>query len=309
VNREPYVAGSFYPASPAALQALVDRVLDQATVAATARATPSPTPTTGLRGILVPHAGLEWSGAVAAAGWRVLADAAASPPERAPDTPAPDAPQDTTVVILGTNHSAWLDGVGAWDAGAWRTPLGEVAVDPATADAITQLGAPYAVDPGAHRREHSIEVQLPLLQSVRPGVRIVPLAVSAGSDEAAVDAGVRLGHLIGELDRPARRVLLAISTDLAHYPGHRDCAQATADLLPSILALDPVAVARTEDRLTHGGIPGLVCGMCGIQPTVLGLAALRAMGAERGVALASATSADAGGPPDRTVGYLAVAFA
>ena len=57
-----------------------------------------------------------------------------------------------------------------------------------------------------------------------------------------------------------------------------------------------------------GGTPGLVCGMCGIEPAVLGLAALRAMGASPGLALAAATSADAGGPPDRTVGYLAVAW-
>ena len=81
-----------------------------------------------------------------------------------------------------------------------------------------------------------------------------------------------------------------------------------ADLLSPILRLDPAALAQAERELVAGDGPGLVCGMCGIQPAVLGLAALRAAGATRGRLLAAATSADAGGPTDRTVGYLAAAF-
>ncbi len=294
--RSPAVDGSFYPAQPATLQALVDRLLQQVAVASPRQT--EPVSAAQLRGILVPHAGLEWSGAVAAAGWRALADAVASPA----------APYDATVVILGTNHTAPLHGAGLWPDGAWRTPLGDVTVDAGVAAAISELGAPFQVDPSAHLREHSIEVQLPLLQSTAPGVRIVPLAVSGGTGQDTVEAGVRLGRLIAGLDRRRKRILLAISTDLAHYPAHRDCAQATEALLPSILTLDPVGVAQTERDLIRSGVPGLACGMCGIEPTVLGLAALRAMDAASGLALAAATSADAGGPADRTVGYLAVAF-
>jgi hypothetical protein len=296
VIRRPYVAGSFYPASRATLQRLVDRLYGQAAPVSTRHARPMRE--TPPRGILVPHAGLEWSGAVAAAGWRALADLSV----------LTGATSDATVVILGTNHSARLEGVGVWPGDAWRTPLGDVAIDRSVAKAIAALGSPYELNEGVHLREHSIEVQLPLLQAAAPGVRIVPLAVSAGTGEAAVDAGVRLGQLITELDRPARRVLLAISTDLAHYPRHPDCVRVTADLLPTILDLDPVDVAATERELRGAGIPGLACGMCGIEPTVLGLAALRAMRAVTAAALASATSADAGGPPDRTVGYLSVVF-
>ena len=302
--REPYVDGAFYPASRATLQALVYRLFEQAALARAHE--PRTTLVTPLRGILVPHAGLEWSGTVAAAGWRVLADAIGSP--ETSHAASTNASPDATIVILGTNHSAWLDGVGAWPDGAWRTPLGDTAVDPVLVEAVMSLGEPYATNTGAHLREHSIEVQLPLLQAVAPGVRIVPLAVSAGTGETAIEAGARLGRLVAEIDRPGKRVLLAISTDLAHYPSHDACAQATMDLLPSILALDPPGVARTDRDLREAGIPGLVCGMCGIDPTVLGLAALQAAGATRGVALAAATSADAGGPRDRTVGYLAAAF-
>ena len=102
--------------------------------------------------------------------------------------------------------------------------------------------------------------------------------------------------------------MLAISSDMAHYPRSIDCDQVTAALLPAILRLDPVALADAERAVVDARVPGLVCGMCGIQPTILGLAALRAMGATRGRRLAAATSADAGGPTQRTVGYLAAAF-
>jgi MEMO1 family protein len=294
--REPAVAGSFYPAEPAVLRHLIERLSEPATrplpgeAARTVEAVPP-----GRRcGLLVPHAGLEWSGGVAATGWWWLAHAARD---------------HGTVVVLGTNHSAWLEGVGIWPEGAWRTPLGEVRVDDEVALAVGNLGSPFHERPGAHLREHSIEVQLPVLQVVAPDARIVPLAVSTGTGPAAVEAGDRLGRLVAALDRPGRRVVLAISTDLAHYPSHRDATRVTDALLPPILALDPVGVATAERRLVERGIPELACGMCGIEPAVVGLAALRAAGATGSARLAAATSADAGGPSERTVGYLAVGFA
>lgn len=289
--RRPAVAGSFYPAEPTYLEDLVGELLDRAEGLA-----PVADPIEGtVVGLLVPHAGLVYSGIVAAAAWRLLGIEAGDPPP--------------TVVVLGTNHTAgWLDAVAAWDAGAWRTPLGDVPVDGDLAAAIVELGRPFVVDRPAHSDEHSIEVQLPLLHVVRPGAAIVPLLVSAGTGEGAIAAGERLGTLLAERRAAGEPVLLAISTDMAHYPPDAVCAQVTTDLLPPILRLDPAALARDERAVAHGRTPDLLCGMCGIQPTVLGLAALRAMGVTRGSRLAAATSADAGGSTHRTVGYLAVAF-
>ena len=119
--------------------------------------------------------------------------------------------------------------------------------------------------------------------------------------------GTRLGELLARRRAAGQQVVLAISSDMAHYPSSEASARVTDALLPAILRLDPVALAAAE-RAGGGGTLGLVCGMCGIQPAVLGLAALRALGAARGTRLAAATSADAGGPADRTVGYLAAAF-
>jgi len=250
------------------------------------------TPAGSPLGILVPHAGLAYSGLVAAAGWRLVPDGA-------------------TVVILGTNHTAaWLHGVGAWETGHWRTPLGDVAVDAALASEILALGLPFGPDRAAHLGEHSIEVQLPLLRTAAPGARIVPLAVGAGTGAGAVAAGERLGTLLARRRAAGASIVLAISTDMAHYPPADACARVTRALLPAILGLLPAELARAEEAIGRGPLAGagMACGMCGIEPAVLGLAALRAMGATSAVALATATSADAGADPQRAVGYLAVAF-
>ncbi len=285
IVREPAVAGAFYPDGADALRDLVRRLL------ATAGAVSS----AGIPvGALVPHAGLVYSGLVAAAGWRALLDEAG---------PAP------TVVILGTNHSAWFDGVAVDPAGAWRLPTGDVEIDADVAARILELGDPFSASRAAHRDEHSIEVQLPLAAALRPGTRIVPCSVAAGTGAEAIAAGDRLGSLLRELRRAGREVLLVISTDMAHYPAHDEAVRVTEHLAPAICALDPRAIAALERAATASGARGIACGMCGIQPAVLGLATLRGMGATAGRAVAAATSADAGGPRGRTVGYLAVAFA
>ena len=291
------VAGTFYPGDPVRLAKMASAMLAGAAAEAESGTAPlaavGPSAMPGVPlGILVPHAGLAYSGLVAAAGWRLVPDGA-------------------TVVVLGTNHTAaWLHGVGTWEEGRWRTPLGDVDVDADLASEILALGLPFAPDRAAHREEHSIEVQLPLLHTAAPAARIVPLAVGSGTGSGAVAAGERLGALLADRRAAGASIVLAISTDMAHYPPADACARVTQALLPAIVGLLPEELAQVEAAVGRGAEAGtgMACGMCGIEPAVMGLAALRAMGATRGVALASATSADAGADPRRTVGYLAVAF-
>ncbi|MCU0484006.1 MAG: AmmeMemoRadiSam system protein B [Chloroflexi bacterium] len=277
------VAGSFYPGDAKRLVELVG--------ALRAAAGEPPTLPGPLLGLLVPHAGLVYSGVVAAAAWGLLAD----------DPPA-------TVVILGTDHHGIGPGIAAWDRGPWATPSGPVETDEALAAVIAGLGRPFRADRNAHRDEHSIEVQLPLLLQIAPATRIVALATATGTGPEAAAAGELLGHFLAARRAAGERVILAASSDMAHYPVAADAERVTEALLPAILARDPGRLAREEASLRRAGIPGLSCGMCGIEPAVVGLAALAAMGATGGTALAAATSADAGGPPGRTVGYLSVAF-
>jgi MEMO1 family protein len=302
--RLPAVAGSFYPGSPGELRPLVDALFAAAARLPSAPSDDSDHPVRPM-GLLVPHAGLAYSGVAAAAAWACLRSTPGAPGSTG-DTPDPG--DRLVVVLLGTNHRAgWLDGIAVWETGAWAVPSGEVGVDGTLAAEIAALGPPFFVDRDAHRGEHSIEVQLPLLTSSAPGSRIVPLAVSAGTGRRATEAGARLGRMLAARGT-STRIVLAISSDMAHYPPADASARATETLLPAILGLDPARLAALEEDLRQARIRGLACGMCGIEPAVLGLAALREMGATVGTALAASTSADAGGPPDHTVGYLAARF-
>jgi hypothetical protein len=280
------VAGNFYPGQPAQLDRLVASLLESAE-----RVTRPPgADPHNVAGLLVPHAGLVYSGAIAALGWRLAGEIG----------PA-------TVVLAGTDHQALAAGVGVWTGGPWETPLGDVDIDAELAAAIVALGPPFAADDEAHRDEHSLEVQLPLLLRALPHARIVPLAVSPRL-RTHTEAGRRLGRLLSERRAAGDKILLVASSDMAHYPPARICEETDAELLEPLLRMDADALHELDVRVARAGRPGLVCGLCGIDPVRFALAALAEMGATRGLLLGAATSADAGGDPRRTVGYAAAAF-
>jgi AmmeMemoRadiSam system protein B len=280
------VAGTFYDADPKRLAALVGTLL------AGAAETPRPPGLTpdAVLGLLVPHAGLVYSGAVAALSWAIAGEI-----------------RPATIVLAGTDHQACADAVGVWTGGPWRTPLGEVAIDEALAAEIAALGGPFAPDDEAHLAEHSLEVQLPLLIRACPEARIVPLAVSPRLRTHA-EAGRLLGRLIAQKRAGGERILLVASSDMAHYPPAELCEQVDADLLDPLLRMDAEDLRVRESRASRSNRPGLVCGMCGIDPVLVTLAGLTEMGATQGILLRAATSADAGGDPRRTVGYAAASF-
>ena len=223
-HRPAAVAGTFYPAEPQRLGRLVD------TLAAAAQMTARPA---GLApesvvGAMVPHAGLVYSGVIAALTWRLAGEIA----------PA-------TIVLAGTDHQALAAGVGVWTGGPWRTPLGDVPVDRDLALRVVGLGPPFAPDDDAHLQEHSLEVQLPLLLRACPGARIVPLAVSPRLRDHA-DAGARLGRLLAELSSAGDRILLVASSDMAHYPPARVCEEVDDRRLVPLLELDARHLGRSR---------------------------------------------------------------
>lgn len=285
--RPPAIAGTFYPGDPSVLVRRADEMLHRAAEAAI-RVAPAPPV-----GLVVPHAGITYSGSVAAAGWVALRE---QPP--------------STVVIAGTNHfAAGLRGIAVWPDGAWRTPLGDTAIDGGLAGRIVALGPPFMADRDSHREEHSIEVQLPFLARACPGSRLVPLLVSCPSVDACVSAGQALGRLLAAVRAEGASVALVASSDFAHYPDERDARDVNRRLVPLITGLDPEAVAAEEDTLRRSRIRGLSCGLCGLEPVLFSLAAFRTMGLQQGELLAEATSADVpGGDPFRTVGYATIAF-
>jgi hypothetical protein len=292
-GRLPAHAGSFYPRDPVRLGHDVDGYLaDAERRRASTGSTGSPEAAELPLGLVVPHAGHMFSGRVAARGWVELA------PDRV-----------DTVVIAGTNHSAgWFTGVGVWAGGPWQTPIGPCPIDLELSRAIEAIGRPFVATVEAHLDEHSIEVQVPFLLRACPSARFVPLLVSAPPEECR-EAGRLLGVLLRERRAAGRRIVLVASSDLAHYPTEERAHAADRRTLEPILALDPWELERREADLRAGHVPDLACGLCGLDPVLSTLSAVREMAASRGTLLAYATSADVPeGGSDRVVGYASVAF-
>lgn len=257
--RLPAVAGAFYPASPRALDELVERFLADARAEPVKALAPLP------KAIIVPHAGYVYSGAVAARAFARI---------------APHAERISRVVLIGPAHRVHVDGLASPDAAALRTPLGDVKVDAAA------LADVAAVHPSteAHRREHSLEVELPFLQKVAPRATVVPLVVGRASPE---EVAAVLDDLWG-----GDETVIVVSSDLSHYLPY-DVGRETD--------------VRTAARITSldGPLSGdEACGARGINGLML-VAARRGLRAEL-VDLRS--SGDTAGPRDEVVGYGAFAL-
>jgi MEMO1 family protein len=250
------VAGRFYPADPSALAGLVDGLL--AGVVAE-RHTARPV------GAIAPHAGYQYSGAVAASTYAHLAlwrhDVA-------------------RVVLVGPAHFVPLEGIAVPSVDAFATPLGTVEID---VDARTAVaGAPgVVIDDDPHQAEHSLETQLPFLQrALGPAVRVLPVTV--GHTAPAAVAAL-LASLLS-----ADGTVAVVSTDLSHYLDLPAARERDARTVAAILARDGAAV-RPEDACGHWALRGL-----------LHHAAERRMDVEL---LGLGTSADSGADPRRVVGY------
>jgi AmmeMemoRadiSam system protein B len=220
-----------------------------------------------LRILIVPHAGHVYSGPIAAAGYRLVAESAGL----------------RRVVMLGPSHYVSFPGLALPGVASLATPLGRVAVDPGGVAAL--LEDPMVVaSPDAHRREHCLEVQLPFLQVVAPGVPVVPLLTGAVDVDAAADLVASL------LDD---ETLLLISSDLSHYHDTATARRRDAATAAAIVDLEP-------GRLDYES----ACGRTGIQ-IALSIAGERGY---RARLLDLRNSADTAGSPDRVVGYGTFAF-
>jgi len=179
--RQPFRAGSFYEASPATCRTEASALLDAAEL-------PGDLPA-GLVGGIVPHAGWVYSGHLAAMTFKALAGAVKSP----------------TVVLLGADHCGTATAGEVYDRGAWASPLGEVEIDEPLAEALLAASDLLVANPAAHAREHSLEVQVPFIQLLWPGVKIVPILVAPSGDAVAIGEAVGRGHRAGRPRRHRRQ--------------------------------------------------------------------------------------------------------
>lgn len=242
---------------------------------------------------VVPHAGWQYSGAVAAKVFRTLRERG-SP---------------RSFVLLGAVHRWGVDRNAVYASGSWQTPLGPVEVDELLArELLLRLPRDLAEDPAAHEGEHSLEVQVPFIRHFFPEAKIVPIAVPPGPGAVALGEG--LGRALSGRDD----AVVIGSTDLTHYGAPYGFAPAGEGpearewmrendrrMLHLVTGLEAEEIAA-EARTHHNA--------CGYGALAAAVAAARALGAPRGVLLEYTTSHDVAGERHFTmaVGYAGVVF-
>ncbi len=266
--RKAAVAGSWYPGRASALAATVD-----AHLAGAAREVNGE-----LVALVAPHTGLMYSGPVAAHAYHLLQ------------------PRTFDVAVLvGPSHFVGFEGVSIVRAGGFETPFGVAAIDGDCAERLLDSSPIVRDMPSAHAREHSLEMQLPFLQRLAPGLPIVPLLMGQQTPETAQLLGNALaGALRG------KRALLVASTDLSHY---HDAGTAAA--------LDAVVidcVSRFDDKGLHEALNARPDHACGGGPTVAVMRAARLSGARDAVVRDYAGAGDVSGDKTSVVGYMAAAL-
>lgn len=224
-------------------------------------------------GAVVPHAGYIYSGKVAGAVYARIA--------------FPD-----VFVILGPNHTGLGAGAAIMTYGRWETPLGQVSLDTDLARAILRHSQTLQEDDLAHQREHSIEVQLPLLQAMGLPFSFVPICLFSTEYAACLDVGLAIAEAVAGSDRT---VVVTASTDMSHYIDHALARLKDQQAIDAILALDPERLHRVvkKERIT----------MCGFHPTTAMLIAVRELGATAAEQVAYATSGDVTKDYSNVVGY------
>lgn len=263
--RQPAVADRFYPGNPAQLSRQIQSLLPSASSRRTRK----------VLSAISPHAGYIYSGRVAAETFSAI-----------------EIPR--TVFILGLNHHGHGAPV-AISLADWQLPSGSVPVNRHMAQMLVEANGPIVHDELAHRYEHSIEVQVPFLQTLQPELSIIPIVFSHISyplceEIAAVIAGV--------INTVSEEVLIVASSDMTHYESRQAATQKDTQVLHEIERLAPRAVYD----LVHSK----KISMCGIIPVTVAMIAAKSLGATMAEVIRYTDSGEVSGDTQQVVGYAGV---
>ncbi len=264
--RKSAVAGQFYAASPQGLKeqirALIDKKADKIDVIA----------------CMLPHAGYMYSGRVAAA------------------TIASINIKDK-IILLGPNHTGNGSPYSIMTEGVWQTPLGEVAIDAELAKKLLDDSRYLESDTLAHRDEHSLEVELPILQYFKSSFQIVPIAFLSSDYGVLKDIGSQIGNAVKD-SGTKDAIMMVASSDMTHYEPYEEAQAKDRQAIEAILELD-------EDNLMNR-IARLDISMCGYAPVAVMLKAAKVLGAKNAKLIRYETSGDITGDKDSVVGYAGI---
>lgn len=206
------VAGQFYPADKEKLQKMVNYYLENSKIASQIHGK--------ILGLIAPHAGYPYSGYTAANAYRQV-----------------KGKRYDAVIILAPSHRDAFPGATVWDKGAYETPLGLVPIHEALAQALIQQNKLIYFSKLGHTSEHSLEVQLPFLQSTINDLKIVPIVVQDYSLSNCKMIADAIAKVVKD-----KNVLLVASTDLYHGDDYDACVETNIRTLSKIEAFEPEAL-------------------------------------------------------------------
>ena len=268
------VAGTWYPGTRSALAREVDGYVDAVGDA----------PPFSVRAVISPHAGIMFSGPVAAHAYKA---ASASGPY-------------DVVALVGPSHFEAFEGVAVYAGTAFDSPLGLASVDRPGVDALESSGI-VRKERGPHEREHSLEMQIPFLRRLLPDVPIVPMLMGSQRRQTIVKLADALAAAFKE-----RQVLLVASTDLSHYFDAETAASYDGRVEARVAAFDPEGLLSIFEEYPEHERGRYVA--CGGGPAIAVMLAARALGATEARVLKYAHSGEVSGDYDGVVGYLAAAM-
>ncbi len=264
--RKPAVAGQFYPSNPAKLKQLIESFSSKAKEQ------------TEAKGCLLPHAGYVYSGRVASnvvSGIKIKEN----------------------IIVLGPNHTGLGKQFSLMRQGVWETPLGNSAINTKLADALIKKCPLLEEDISAHLTEHSIEVELPILQYYKNDFSFVPIVISQAQLVDYRRIGYDIASVISEEKLQANTLIIA-SSDMTHYEEARIARDKDTLAIDALLELD-------EEKL-WGLIHKFDISMCGYAPAIIMLAAAKKLGAKKGRLVKYQTSGDVTGDYSSVVGYAGI---
>ena len=269
--RPPAVAGAFYPDDPA----ILNRALTEYFMAAQKKVQEIPS-----CGIVVPHAGYMYSGHVAAYSYLASKN---------------EIKKAGTVVVIGPNHTGSGPRGISVSSSTWSTPLGLARADTEFAKALAD--EKISVDESAHEEEHSIEVQIPFLQYIKPDVMIVPVCMRNQDKESAVHLATKIYETARKLKR---NIFIVASSDFSHYVPADIGERADKYIIESILKLD---VDGFYERIYETG-----ASLCGYGPIAALMTYSKLNNCEGGQLLKFGSSGDINASYSQVVDYAAITF-
>lgn len=277
-DRQPVVAGSFYPDKPEALEIVLESMFAKAEK----RILPG-----DLKALLVPHAGYVYSGKVAAEAYKLI------------DTEK----KYDNIFIIASSHQKYMQGASIYNQGDYVTPLGKVKVNRDLANQLIEANNNLFFDPEAHAAEHSLEVQLPFLQyRLKTDFQIVPI-VTGFQD-------VVFSRKLASILKPYlnENNLFIISSDFSHYPAYQHAVVADERTGQAILAKSPRMLISAINTNASENFPNLVTSLCGWPGVLTFLYMIETESNIDAIHIKYMNSGDVTKDSSRVVGYHSIAF-